>query len=170
MKNLATAGKLWDDEDFATMKMDEYCKDIWESLKADNITPTLVRHVGLWHECWETHVNGPNDNAKLKKRLKNKYVILKLYDRDYGNRLLTCMKAYFKKKRGDNKYCIFVVMEGYDPNKDDMDESNYPLLTLWDSMDEALYDCIQEYYIANPGEDGVVLHKKNSGVDSDHDE
>jgi hypothetical protein len=47
MKNRATAGKLWDDEDFATMKMDEYSKDIRESLKADNITPTLVRHVRL---------------------------------------------------------------------------------------------------------------------------
>jgi hypothetical protein len=94
---------------------------------------------------------------------------LKLYDKDYGNRLLTCTKAYFKKKRGDNKYCIFAVMEGYDPKKDDMDESNYPLWTFWDP-DEALYECIQEYYIANPGEDGVVLHEKNSGVVSDHED
>jgi len=25
---LSTAGKLWDDDDFASMKMDEYCKDL----------------------------------------------------------------------------------------------------------------------------------------------
>jgi hypothetical protein len=35
MKNRATAGKLWEDEDFASMKMDEYCKDIRESLEAE---------------------------------------------------------------------------------------------------------------------------------------
>jgi hypothetical protein len=58
-------------------------------------------------------------------------------------------------------------MEGYDPNKDNMEEGNYKLWTLWE-LDEALYECIQEYYKANPGEDGVVLHEKNSGVDSDY--
>ena len=32
-------------------------------------------------------------------------------------------------------------MEGYDPNKDDMEESNYELWTIWDTA-EALYDRI----------------------------
>jgi hypothetical protein len=59
-----------------------------------------------------------------------KYVNLKLYDRDDNNRLLTCTKAHFKKKRGDNSYCIFAVREGYDPNKDDIEEGNYELWTL----------------------------------------
>jgi hypothetical protein len=30
---LSLVGKLWEDEDFKTMKMDMYCRDMWESLK-----------------------------------------------------------------------------------------------------------------------------------------
>ena len=40
---------------------------------------------------------------------------------------------------------------------------------IWETA-EALYDCIWDYYMANQGEDGIVLHKKNTGVDSDHGE
>ena len=68
-------------------------------------------------ESWETHVNGPIEDVQLKERLERKYVGLKLYDKDDENRILTCAKAYFKKMRGDNTYCIFAVMEGYDPIK-----------------------------------------------------
>jgi hypothetical protein len=96
-----------------------------------------------------------------------KYGGLKLYDKDDENRLLTCHKPYFQKKRGDNRYCIFAVMEGYDPMKDDMDEGNYELWSLWE-LDEALYDCVQDYYQANPGEDSVVLYEKDTGIDSDY--
>ena len=35
MTKLAAAGKLWDDEDFASMKMDPFCKEIKESLQAE---------------------------------------------------------------------------------------------------------------------------------------
>ncbi len=158
--------KLWDDDDFTSMKMDEYCKDIKEYLEAKY---TQTRHVRLWKEHRETHINGPNEDAQQKEHLQNNYVNLKLYDRDDNNRLLTCTKAYFKKKRGDNSYCIFLVVERYDPNKDDMGEGNYEPWTLWE-LDEALYKCIQEYYTANPGEDGVVLHEKNSGVQNDYED
>jgi hypothetical protein len=115
MNNHATTEKFCDDDDFASMKMDEYCKDIKVSLEAE---VAQTRHVGLWEEHWETHINGHNEDAQLKERLQNKYVNLKLYDRDDNNMLLTCTKAYFKKKRCNNSYCIFAVTEGYDPNKD----------------------------------------------------
>jgi hypothetical protein len=59
-------------------------------------------------------------------------------------------------------------MDGYNPEKDDMNEGNHELWTLWES-DEALYDCIRDYYTANLEEDGVQLHKQDSGVNSDHD-
>ena len=58
-------------------------------------------------------------------------------------------------------------MEGYDPNKDDLDEDNYEFWTLWE-LYEALYDCIRDYYTANPGEDSVVMYEKDNGVDSDY--
>ena len=33
---LSSAGKLWDDSDFASMKMDQYCKEIKDSLDDNN--------------------------------------------------------------------------------------------------------------------------------------
>ena len=40
---------------------------------------------------------------------------------------------------------------------------------IWETG-EALYDCIRDYYTENQGENGIVLHKKNTGVDNDHEE
>ena len=51
MNNRATAGTLWDDGDFESMKMDLYCKDLKETVEAKTI-PT--RHVRLWMEGWES--------------------------------------------------------------------------------------------------------------------
>jgi hypothetical protein len=81
---------------------------------------------------------------------------------------LTCAKIHFHKTSGNNRYYIFAVMDGYNPEKDDTDEGNYELWTLWE-LDEALYDCIHDYYMAKLEEDGVQLHEQDSGVDSDHD-
>ena len=47
---------------------------------------------------------------------------LKLYNMDYDSRLMTCHKPYFHKKRGENRYCIYAVLDGYEPKKDDFDE------------------------------------------------
>ena len=45
MTSQATAGKLWDDGDFTSMKMDLYCRDIQESLQ--QLEPHPPRHVCL---------------------------------------------------------------------------------------------------------------------------
>ncbi len=147
------------------MKMDLYCRDIQESLQVEPLPP---RHVHLWKEHWETHTSSTNEDVKLKARLEKKYSGLHLYNKDYDSRLLTCAKIHFHKTNGNNRYCIFAVMDGWDPEKDDMDEGNYELWTLW-KLDEVLYDCICDYYMANLEEDGVQLHKQDLGVDSDHD-
>jgi hypothetical protein len=67
MHNRAAAGKLWDNNDFSSMKMDEYCKDLQESVDA---VATPVRHVRIWTESWETHVNGLHEDVHLKERLE----------------------------------------------------------------------------------------------------
>ena len=94
-----------------------------------------------------------------------KYQGLKLYDRDFEGKLLTCKKIYFQKKWSDNRYFVFCCEGGIDSEKSDDDPHNYPLWSIW--SDEALFDCIWDYYTANPGEDGVVIHEQNTGVDSD---
>ncbi len=50
---LSAAGKLWDDNHFVSMKMDEYCKDL-EARVGDVDEPMIpTRVVRLWQERWE---------------------------------------------------------------------------------------------------------------------
>ncbi len=72
MTKLAAAGKLWEDEDFASMKMDPFCKEIKESLQAEQ-TEKEVRILRLWQERWELEKIGPNDDSILEVRLTKKY-------------------------------------------------------------------------------------------------
>ena len=106
---------------------------------------------------------------RLKAHLEKQFEGLKLYNTDYDSRLMTCRKHYFHKKRGENRYCIFAVLDGYDPKKDDFDEGNYGTWNTCD-LDLALNDCICDYYTEHPGENGVVLHEQNAGILSDHGE
>jgi hypothetical protein len=52
MSKLSAAGKLWEDEDFSSMKMDTFCKEIKESLNIEEMEQ-LVRVLRLWQERWE---------------------------------------------------------------------------------------------------------------------
>ncbi len=51
---LSSAGKLWDDNNFASMKMDQYCKKIKDSLDSNNNNKQEqhVKIVRLWEETW----------------------------------------------------------------------------------------------------------------------
>ena len=77
--------------------------------------------------------------------------------------------SYFNKKSGEDRYCIFAVLGGHSPKKDDMAEGNYEMWNTWD-LDLALYSCIYDDYKANLGEDGVVFFKHDAGVLSDNGE
>ncbi len=72
MTKLAAAGKLWQDEDFASMKMDPFCKGIKESLPAEQMEKE-VRILRLWQERWELEKIGPNGNSILEVKLTKKY-------------------------------------------------------------------------------------------------
>jgi hypothetical protein len=72
MTKLAAAGKLSEDEDFASMKMDSFCKEIKESLQAEQ-TEKEVRVLRLWQERWELEKIGPNGNSILEARPTKKY-------------------------------------------------------------------------------------------------
>ena len=48
---LSSAGKLWEENDFKSLKMDEYCKDMWQLLDGADEQP--VRMFRNWQETWE---------------------------------------------------------------------------------------------------------------------
>ena len=53
-KKLSLAGKLWDDNDFASMKMDQYCKEIKDSLDInEEDEQQSVQIVRLSEETWD---------------------------------------------------------------------------------------------------------------------
>ena len=49
-EKLSSAGKLWEDADFKSLKMDEYCKDMVEALDAHARPMGMFRN---WQENWE---------------------------------------------------------------------------------------------------------------------
>ena len=112
MTKLAAAGKLWEDEDFASMKMDPFCKEIKESLEAEQ-TEKEVRILRLWQERWELEKIGPNGNLILEARLTKKYKGLKFFDIDENNTVMTVHKMIFQKKRGNNLYHVFATSNGF---------------------------------------------------------
>jgi hypothetical protein len=65
MNKLSAAGKLWEDEDFASMKMDTFCKEIKESLNVEE-TEQPVRVLRLWQERWELNKVGPQGDSILE--------------------------------------------------------------------------------------------------------
>jgi hypothetical protein len=48
---LSSAGKLWEKNNFKLLKMDEYCKDMWQSLDEDKIPRRMFRN---WQEHHRT--------------------------------------------------------------------------------------------------------------------
>jgi hypothetical protein len=63
---LSTAGKLWDDTNFASMKMDESCKDL--EAKVDDVDEPMIptRVVRLWKERWEDDRGGRDTFSCLR--------------------------------------------------------------------------------------------------------
>ena len=78
---LSTAGKLWEDEDFQSMKMDAFCKEIRDLLEEEVVEEEEEQPVWiprLWKEKWEKKKLGPQGNQILEAHQMNKYSGLKL--------------------------------------------------------------------------------------------
>jgi hypothetical protein len=65
---LSSAGKLWDNSNFASTKMDQYCKEIKDSLDDNNNNKQKqpVQIVRLWQETWERKKIVPQGHAILE--------------------------------------------------------------------------------------------------------
>ena len=157
MTKLAAAGKLWEDEDFASMKMDPFCKEIKESLQAEQ-TEKEVRILRLWQERWELEKIGPNGDSILEARLTKKYRGLNFFDIDNNNRVMTAHKMIFQKKRGNNLYDVFAMMNGFNYVLKDEDEAN-----------DAFFDCMRVYY-KEQADSNVKCYELGGGVQSDNEE
>ena len=167
MTKLAVAGKLWEDEDFASMKMDPFCKEIKESLQAEQMEKE-VRILRLWQERWELEKIGPNGDLILEARLTKKYKGLKFFDIDENNRVMTVHKMIFQKKRGNNLYHVFATMDGFNDVLKDEDEENDAYWQPWE-VNEDLFDCMRVYY-KEQADSNVKCYELGGECQSDNEE
>ena len=161
---LSSAGKLWDDKDFASMKMDHYCKEITDSLETNDEREPL-RIVRLWEETWERKKLLPRGDPILEARLTAKYQGLKLYDIDNGNTVLTIHRMALRKERGNNKYDVFAILPGFNHELPDDSEVNDDYWQPWE-VNEDLFDCIRAYY-NDVQDNNIKTYDLGDGCESD---
>lgn len=161
---LRIAGKLWEDEDFQTLKLDFYCGEIVAA--AQSLPSAPVRIFRAWEEEWEKVPVGPGGDERLEARLVFKYRGLRWLDRDEGFRLVMSHpeKMFFDKKRGNNKYMIFATYEGFDNDKPLEEQGDY--YDGWQKTQRDFYEEVVEYYKDIPE---VKCYEKGGDCDSESD-
>jgi hypothetical protein len=165
----SNAQPRWDDSDFASMKMDHFCREIRDSLdkndQHDKEQP--VRILRLWQETWERKKGGPRGDTILEARLTAKYQGLKFYDIDADNRVMIAHRMVFRKERGTNTYDVFATLPGFNVELPDDSQENDDFWQPWE-VNEDLFDCLRAYY-NDVQEDNIKTYDIGEGCDSDSD-
>ena len=131
VQTLGSAGKIWEDGDFETCKMDAYCHELSEEVEKERrLDP--VRIVCCWEEQRENKKLGPNGDKIHEARLIMKYGGLTWTDPDkdengvsFTRRVQHPKEMYFEKKRGANAYHILATRDDYDSECGQKVESGY---------------------------------------------
>lgn len=165
-KKLLTAGKLWTDEDFESLKLDVLCKDVVET--ALSLPNKPLRIFRAWEEEWEKVPISANGNDVLEARLVRKYGGIKWLDPDNGHRLCIAHpnNMFFEKKRGNNKYLIFATYKGYDTSK--KPDEQHELYDPWEKSEYDFYDQVIEFYEQDKSRE-VKCYTKGPECDSESD-
>ena len=104
---------------FASMKMDKYCKDL-EAKVGDVDKPIIpTRVVRLWKERWEVPKRpGGKGHIQLLARMERKYVGLKLDEMEKGWNIYTVDQILFDDCC-NKKFTLRAVTIKYDNDKDE---------------------------------------------------
>eukprot|EP00804_Cyclotella_cryptica_P010591 CCRYP_015164-RA/>CCRYP_015164-RA protein AED:0.45 eAED:0.39 QI:0/0/0/1/0/0/2/0/180 len=148
-KELKSAGKLWNDGDFFSLKLDVHCKVIIETANA--LPPKAQRIFRAWEKRWEKVPVGPNGNDLLEARLVRKYGGIKRLDPDNGYRL--CVGHPYE-------FC-----DGYDLTKNSDEQSD--MYDAWEKSEYAFYDEVIKYCEKS---NEVRCYKKGTECDSESDD
>jgi hypothetical protein len=130
---LSLVGKLWEDKDFKTMKMDMYCRDMWELLKVLPVRGP-ERMFRNWQEGWEipTKNLGPMGEVILLEKLKRKYVGFKLsYNEGIVPKVYLVHSIMFQNMTRPRKYMIVGVKLEFDVTMDNEDNDS-DTYNVWD--------------------------------------
>lgn len=167
---LSSAGKLWDEKDFQSMKMDEYCKEIEDGLQVDKaVRSGKTKIFKAWRERWEMEKIGPNGDIVLEAWLLRKYGSIVWFDPD-SQQIFKAhpTKMHFEKKRGDNQYNVFGMLEGYKVELDENHPDNQDKWEPW-SLSRDWYEQVALYYKEQSSPD-VLCYDKEFGVCESNEE
>ena len=140
---LSTAGKLWDDTDFASMKMNEYCNNL--DAKVGDVDKPMIptRVVKLRKERWEVPKQpGRKGHIQLLVRMERKNVGLKLDEMEKGWNIYSVDQVLFDGCR-NKKFTLRAVTIKYDNDKDESHPDNYDEYDVWE-ISKMTYACIAE--------------------------
>ena len=85
-KKLLSAGKLWTDDDFPSLKLDTHWKEVIE--KANSLSKQPARIFRAWEEEWEKVAVGANGDDVLEAMMVMKYGGIKWLDPDNSYRFV----------------------------------------------------------------------------------
>lgn len=176
---LSAAGKLWSVEDFESMKMDMFCKEIKDSLnEGNNAEEEGSRILRLWKERWEKKkLTGQpsHGNNIMEGRLIKKYCGLKFYDvSSFGQDTEWVVKIhpskikFVPKLRGPGHFMLYVAndIEYINPRDDENVVGNGDWKEV--DLDADLFVGLRKYYNDHGG--SVVCYEKNGDCLSDHED
>lgn len=156
---------MWEDADFKTMKMDEYCMSMWEALDLD---VRLLKMLRNWQETWERKPVGPMGDVVLLEMLKCKYVGFKLDENEGDQRSFTVHAIEFKRENCRKYFQMVGVTKEFNTmiSIEENDLQHYDVRELCSDT----YDCFHVYYDEFAQEDGVLVYKKGGVCDSKDEE
>jgi hypothetical protein len=108
----SSAGRLWTKEELHCMKIDVFCADIADSLdKGARIQNMQTFH--YWNKDWQQPSKGVGSrgDAALEKRLKKKFVEIKLI---YKEKLFWIHSDEFCKKKEKKGYYLIAIKKHYE--------------------------------------------------------
>ncbi len=108
----------------------------------NDLWPQLV---DVLQEMWELKKVGPQFDSILEAHLTKKYRGLQFLDINENNMEMTVHKMISQKRRGDNAYHVFAMMDGFNDKLQDDDEANDAHWQPWE-INEDLFDCMRLYY------------------------
>lgn len=180
---LSAAGKLWSDEDFKSMKMDVFCKEIKDSLnEGEDEDDGGSRLLRLWRERWEKKKvtsQSSSSNNILEGRLIRKYCGLRYYDvstfgmdTEWVLKIHPSKVKFVPKLRGPGHFMLYVANDIETINTyDDEDENDVNGNNgKWKEvdLDADLFVGLRKYYNENRG--SVICYEKNGECCSDHED
>ena len=160
-ERMARAGRLWNDDDFETMKLEQFGIDV-DVLSGAKKPKRIFR---AWMEDWESPDAEKGKFCKIHEtRLVQKYMGLKWLDADNNNVLTTAhTERVCHYTKGPYKgYWIVGTREGFDMSADvdENDDETYDVFARGTDF----YSSIVDYYKENKDPD-IVVYELNEEED-----